>query len=34
LANLLPRAIAHHRWYHRTFADYPKARRAIVPWLW
>ena len=34
LANLLPRAIAHHRWYHRTFADYPKTRRAIVPWLW
>jgi protein-S-isoprenylcysteine O-methyltransferase Ste14 len=34
LANLLPRALAHHRWYHRTFADYPKARRAIIPWLW
>jgi protein-S-isoprenylcysteine O-methyltransferase Ste14 len=34
LANLLPRAIAHHRWYHRTFPNYPKSRRAIIPWPW
>lgn len=32
-ANLVPRAISHHRWYRRTFADYPRTRRAIVPWL-
>lgn len=33
LANLAPRALAHHRWYLRTFADYPKQRRALIPWL-
>ena len=33
LANLAPRALAHHRWYHQTFADYPKQRRALIPWL-
>jgi hypothetical protein len=32
-ANLWPRAIAHHRWYHRTFPDYPARRRAVIPWL-
>lgn len=32
-ANLIPRAIAHHRWYRETFADYPPERRALVPWL-
>lgn len=33
VANLLPRAIANHRWYLRKFADYPSSRRAIVPFL-
>jgi hypothetical protein len=33
IANLLPRAIAHHRWYTKTFPDYPKERRALVPFL-
>lgn len=32
-ANLVPRALAHHRWYRREFPDYPPARRAIVPFL-
>lgn len=32
-ANLLPRALAHHRWYRRTFPDYPEHRRALVPYL-
>jgi 3-oxo-5-alpha-steroid 4-dehydrogenase 1 len=32
-ANLVPRAISHHRWYRETFPDYPKSRRAIVPFL-
>jgi steroid 5-alpha-reductase/3-oxo-5-alpha-steroid 4-dehydrogenase 1 len=31
VANLLPRALAHHRWYQRTFPDYPPERRAVVP---
>ncbi len=32
-ANLVPRAIAHHRWYRETFADYPAERRALIPFL-
>jgi 3-oxo-5-alpha-steroid 4-dehydrogenase 1 len=32
-ANLVPRAIAHHRWYRETFADYPPERRALIPYL-
>lgn len=31
LANLLPRALANHKWYQQTFADYPKERKAIFP---
>jgi protein-S-isoprenylcysteine O-methyltransferase Ste14 len=33
IANLVPRALAHHRWYRQNFADYPARRRAIVPYL-
>jgi 3-oxo-5-alpha-steroid 4-dehydrogenase 1 len=33
IANLLPRALAHHRWYRARFADYPAERRALIPWL-
>lgn len=32
-ANLVPRAWTHHGWYRRQFRDYPKERRAIVPYL-
>ena len=32
-ANLLPRARTHHAWYRRQFADYPKERRAVIPYL-
>ena len=31
IANLLPRALSHHRWYVEHFADYPRERRAIIP---
>ena len=31
MANLLPRAVEHHRWYTERFPDYPERRRAIVP---
>jgi hypothetical protein len=31
IANLVPRAIAHHRWYIEKFADYPKERKAVIP---
>lgn len=33
MANLMPRAVAHHRWYRARFADYPKERRAVIPHL-
>ena len=29
--NLVPRAVAHHRWYRETFPDYPPHRSAIFP---
>ena len=32
-ANLVPRALAHHRWYLRTFPDYPAGRKAVLPGL-
>ena len=31
IANLFPRALAHHRWYKEKFNDYPKNRKAIIP---
>ena len=34
VANLAPRARAHHRWYHEKFPDYPDERHALVPGLW
>lgn len=34
IANLAPRALAHHRWYASQFPDYPPGRRALVPFLW
>ncbi len=33
IANLLPRAIANHRWYQEKFSEYPPERRAVVPFL-
>lgn len=32
-ANLVPRARTHHRWYREHFADYPRERRALIPFL-
>jgi len=32
-ANLVPRAIAHHKWYQEKFPDYPKERKAVIPFL-
>jgi 3-oxo-5-alpha-steroid 4-dehydrogenase 1 len=32
-ANLIPRALANHRWYLERFADYPQNRRALIPWI-
>lgn len=33
VANLAPRALAHHRWYRGKFPDYPTDRRALVPFV-
>jgi protein-S-isoprenylcysteine O-methyltransferase Ste14 len=32
-ANVGPRAMANHAWYHKQFSDYPPERRAIIPFL-
>ena len=32
-ANLIPRAISHHQWYRNRFSDYPKERKALIPYL-
>jgi protein-S-isoprenylcysteine O-methyltransferase Ste14 len=32
-ANLVPRALASHRWYKEQFTDYPADRKAVIPWL-
>ncbi len=32
-ANLIPRALTSHAWYRDRFADYPRDRKAIVPFL-
>ena len=34
LANLLPRARSHHRWYKIEFPDYPTDRKALIPFVW
>ena len=34
MANLIPRAVEHHRWYQQQFPDYPKNRKAIIPYVW
>lgn len=33
LANLIPRALSHHKWYKQHFSDYPVQRKAIFPYL-
>jgi len=33
IANLFPRAVAHHRWYQREFQDYPTDRKAVIPFV-
>ncbi|HMY85165.1 MAG: 3-oxo-5-alpha-steroid 4-dehydrogenase [Saprospiraceae bacterium] len=32
-ANLVPRAISHHKWYKQRFNDYPPERRAVIPFV-
>ncbi|MCK9399654.1 MAG: 3-oxo-5-alpha-steroid 4-dehydrogenase [Bacteroidales bacterium] len=33
-ANLIPRALDHHKWYKSCFKEeYPKSRKAVIPFL-
>lgn len=34
IANLLPRAVSDHRWYQKTFSEYPADRKILIPFLW
>jgi 3-oxo-5-alpha-steroid 4-dehydrogenase 1 len=34
IANLAPRARAHHRWYKEHFPGYPPERKALLPGIW
>jgi protein-S-isoprenylcysteine O-methyltransferase Ste14 len=31
--NLVPRALDHHRWYKNKFEDYPRHRKAVIPFI-
>jgi 3-oxo-5-alpha-steroid 4-dehydrogenase 1 len=33
MSNLGPRGLAQHKWYHEKFDDYPKDRKALVPFV-
>ena len=33
-ANLAPRALSHHKWYLETFPEYPKDRKALIPFIY
>lgn len=33
VANLFPRALAHHQWYKDNFDDYPEQRKAVIPFV-
>lgn len=33
IVNLVPRALDHHKWYLQKFADYPKQRKAVIPFI-
>lgn len=31
MANLVPRAVSHHKWYKIHFSNYPSDRKAVIP---
>lgn len=33
-ANLIPRALGHHKWYRNHFPEYPKNRKIMIPGIW
>jgi len=34
MSNLSPRARSNHQWYQDTFPEYPKERKALIPFVW
>lgn len=32
-ANLIPRALSHHKWYRENFESYPENRKAVIPFV-
>ena len=34
VANLVPRARSHHKWYMEKFSDYPENRHILIPKIW
>jgi protein-S-isoprenylcysteine O-methyltransferase Ste14 len=34
IANLMPRALSNHKWYLENFPDYPKDRKALIPFIY
>jgi len=34
IANLMPRAYTHLKWYRSEFKDYPKNRKALIPFIY
>ena len=33
ISNVLPRSLAHHKWYKSYFPEYPKNRKAAIPYI-
>ena len=33
IANLIPRALSHHKWYKKQFENYPIERKAVFPYM-
>ena len=33
-SNLIPRSLNHHKWYLDNFENYPKNRKAVIPFVW
>jgi 3-oxo-5-alpha-steroid 4-dehydrogenase 1 len=33
VANLIPRALSHHKWYKQQFEEYPSQRKAFIPFI-
>eukprot|EP01006_Ploeotia_vitrea_P015315 TRINITY_DN43383_c0_g1_i1.p1 TRINITY_DN43383_c0_g1~~TRINITY_DN43383_c0_g1_i1.p1 ORF type:complete len:443 (-),score=9.66 TRINITY_DN43383_c0_g1_i1:212-1354(-) len=33
-SNIGPRGFQHHKWYKQKFENYPKKRKAVIPYIW